>query len=223
METVIVIVGLLVVGAGAAFAGYPLFRIILPILGFIAGFSLVFGAIQGAFGTGVWSALAAVLPALLFGLVLAAISYVYYALGVILLGASLVAAVFAYIGQAVGMREDGFLMLLLTVSGAILGGLIVAARGLYHDLIVYLTAIAGTGLLLLAAWLTFGGVHLSDLYNGGILRTLASTVDSSWMWLFVWIGGSAIAVVAQRRVIAEAYFGEQFVITEEVKIAKGKK
>ncbi len=217
METIIVVVGLLVVGLGAAFSGYPLFRIFLPILGFVAGFSLAFSAVQGLFGPGVWSAMLAILPALILGLVLALISYLYYTVGVIILGASLVAAAFAYIGQAVGLREDGFLVLLLTITGAIIGGIVVATKGLQDDLVIYVTAIAGSGLVLLAAFLTFGHVHLGDLYHNGILRTIGSAVDSSWIWLFAWIGGAAVAVSAQRRVIAEAYFGSQFSIPEEKK------
>lgn len=222
METIIVVVGLLVVGLAAAFSGYPLFRILLPILGFLTGFSLAFSAIQGAFGPGVWSALVAIIPALVLGLILAAISYLYFAIGVIILGASLVAAAFAYIGQAVGLREDGFLVLLLTIAGAIIGGIVVATKGLQDDLVIYVTAIAGTGLVLLAVFLTFGNVSLSDLYNNGILRSIGSAVDSSWIWLFAWIGGAAVAVSAQRRVIAEAYFGSQFSVPED-KIKKNKK
>lgn len=214
METIIVGILLLAVGLASAFAGYALFRIILPFLGFFAGFSIGFAAVQGLFGANVWSFVAALLTALLIGGLLALLSYFYYTVGVMILAGSLLAGAFAYLGQAVGLSEDGFVLSLLTLTGAIIGGILVLKYGLQHGFIVYLTAMFGVGLLLIGTFLLAGGLTLGDLHEIGLVNAIRDTVSSSWLWLIVWVGGTVFAASLQAALIARAIFGDQYVIEE---------
>jgi len=189
MEVFFVGVLLVVVGLMVATSGYPLFRVMLPLMGFFAGFGLGFSMVQAVTGANAFSFVAAFLTALITGLVVAALSYAYYTLGVLVIVASLLAGAFAYFGQAIGLREDGFIMGLLAM-----------------------TAMFGVGMIFVGAFLLFGDFTLNDLHKDGIMQSISNVVTSSWIWLVAWIGGTVIAMQAQVIMIARAVFGDQYVI-----------
>ena len=91
--------------------------------------------VQAVTGANAFSFVAAFLTALITGLVVAALSYAYYTLGVLVIVASLLAGAFAYFGQAIGLREDGFIVGLLAITGGIIGVITVLRYGLQHDLL----------------------------------------------------------------------------------------
>lgn len=208
------LVGVLLVATGllVATAGYPLFRLMLPIMGFFAGFSIGFSVIQAAVGANAFSFVAAFLTALVMGMVFAVLSYTYYTLGVLLVAASFMAGVFAYFGQAIGLREDGFIIGLLAIAGGVIGVITVLRYGLQHDFIVVLTAMFGIGMIFAGAFLMFGDLTLSELHRDGVAQSIAGVVSSSWIWLIAWIGGTVLAAQTQIIMIARAIFGDQFVI-----------
>jgi len=208
---------LILIGLVIAFAGYPLFRILLPVMGFFAGFGLGFSMIQAVAGSNVLSFAVALLTAIVTGIVIAALSYAYYTVGILLVAASLMAGVFAYLGQAVGLRENGFVVGLLSITGAIIGIMTVLKYGLHHDFIVVISSMFGVGMIFVGVFLMFGDYNLADLSRNGISQSIGSLVTSSWLWLIAWIGGVVIALQAQMIMIARAVFGDQFVIEETKK------
>ena len=212
MEVFFVGVLLVVVGLMVATSGYPLFRVMLPLMGFFAGFGLGFSMVQAVTGANAFSFVAAFLTALITGLVVAALSYAYYTLGVLVIVASLLAGAFAYFGQAIGLREDGFIVGLLAITGGIIGVITVLRYGLQHDFIVAMTSMFGIGLVFVGTFLLFGDFTLNDLHKDGIMQSISNVVTSSWIWLVAWIGGTVIAMQAQVIMIARAVFGDQYVI-----------
>lgn len=220
MEVILVSIILIILGLTIAISGYSLFRIMLPVMGFIAGFSLGFTMIQALAGSNAFSFVAALLTAFLFGIVMAGLSYVYYTLGVMLIMSSLTAGLFAYLGEAVGLRENGFVVGLLGITGAVVGIITVLRYKLQHDLIVALTAMFGVGMILVGAFLIVGDFTLGDLHNDGIARSITSVVSSSWIWIIVWLAGTVIAMQTQIIMIAKAIFGDQFVLETSKKAGR---
>jgi predicted outer membrane lipoprotein len=201
METLLVAAVLIVFGLAAALNGYLLFRVLLPIMGFLLGYGIGFAGLQAALGTGFASTTIAVLVGLFVGAVLAALSYFYFTIAVTVFGASIVAGAFAFLGQAIGLREEGFLVFLLALSGAIIGGLVVLRAALQDRLVVYLSAFLGVGLVLVGVMLGAGDLTMAELNEAGILATIRDTVDTSFIWLFAWIGGSLMASLVQFAII----------------------
>lgn len=208
------LIGILLIVGGLliASAGYPLFRIMLPLMGFFAGFGLGYSMIQATTGSGVFSFLAAVLTALVLGLVLAVLSYMYYALGVLLITASFMAGIFAYFGQVIGLRNEGFIVGLLSLTGSIVGVMVFLRYRIQHAFIVVLTSMFGVGLIFAGAFLMVGNLSLNDIYANGLARSISTVVSSSWIWLIAWIGGTVLAAQSQFIMVARAVFGDQFAL-----------
>lgn len=217
MEAFIIGFLLVIFGFLIATAGYVLFRIALPIMGFITGFGIGFSAIQAFFGANVWSFVVATMTALILGLVVGALAYAYFTIGVVLVAASLLSGAFAFLGQAIGLREEGFIVFLLALAGAVVGTITVLRYGLQHNFIIVLTSLYGVGLMFVGLFMIVGGVSVYDLNQTGIVQSISDVVKSSWVWILAWIGGSIIAMQSQIVMIAKAVFGEQYVIKETSK------
>jgi len=214
LETLIVALLLLAVGAVSILGGYVLFRLLLPVIAFVTGFGVGFSSIQALFGDNVWSYASAFVTAVVIGLIFAVLSYFYYTVGVMIIMASLVASLFAFLGEAVGLDANGLIVALLSLTGVIVGGLFVLKTGLQHSLIVTMTALFGVASIMVGLSLLIGGVSMPELYKNGILGSIDSIVDSSWVWLFVLVGATIVASSVQRAVIAQGVLGNAYTIDE---------
>jgi hypothetical protein len=218
MNTFLLAMLFVITGLASATLGYALFRLLLPLMGFIVGMGVGFSGIQAIFGTNVWSFFAATITALIIGLIFGVVAYLYYTLGVIVLFASIVSGIFAFLGQAVGLREEGFIVFLLGLSGAIIGGIVVLRYRLQNTLIIFATALFGVSLILSGILLVSGGISITQLHENGILQTIEQTVETSWIWIFALAGATIFAAAFQRSLIERA-IGDysRFVYVEESK------
>src|SRR5690348_17921685 len=121
-----VLIGLigLVIGAAFCFAGYRFFLILLPIWGFLAGFSIGASALTALFGNGFLSTATSWIAGIVVGVVFGVLSYMFYYVAVTVLGAT--------VGYEVGsglMAWGGFTPGFLTV----LVGVLFAAVGVSLD------------------------------------------------------------------------------------------
>lgn len=212
METLFVATILIIVGVLAALGGHLLFRILLPIVGFFFGYGIGFVGLQTLFGVGFVSTTLAIITGLVLGLVLAALSYFYYFLAIVVLGASLLASAFAFFGQAIGLSENGFLVFLLALTGAIIGGTVIVRARLDAALIVYLTAFIGVGMVFIGLALLVGGLTMEELNRDGILQSIRDTVGSSFIWLMAWFGGSIVAALFQQSTINSGMMSDTFTV-----------
>ena len=208
METILVALLLIAVGVVSMFFGYALFRLVLPLIGFMTGLVIGFSGVQAVFGSNVWSLFAATLTALFVGVLFALVAHFYYTIGVMVVSGSIFAGVFAFFGTAIGLSEQGFIVFLLSLTGAIVGGLVVLRYGLQHSLIVTLTSLFGVAAILLSGFLLFTDVSVTQLHEQGILATMATTIGTSWIWLFVLIGGTVFATALQRYLLMQAMLQE---------------
>src|SRR6478735_4528616 len=107
---------LIAIGLVVALLGVKLFRLLLPIMGLVTGFMAGFIGMQAVFGTGVVATSVAILVAIILGVLLALLSFAFFDIAVIIYIAMLGAAVFTYVGVAVGLNEEGFLVFLLALA-----------------------------------------------------------------------------------------------------------
>ena len=207
---------LIVVGLATGLLGLKLFRVLLPIAGLILGATIGFAGIQGIFGTGVTSTTIAVLVAVLFGLVLAVLSYAFFDIAVVVLMGAAVSSLFTLIGLAFGLSANGFVIGLLSLSGFVIG-LIVAARSalLAESLVTLVTALVGAGLVLGGVFVLSSGVSLADMQANGVISSIATHVSSSAWWVLVWIAGAVIMRFVQLRTLFLELFPEELSYTSQ--------
>src|SRR6266700_3769670 len=97
---------LICVGLLLTFTGYQLFRVLIPIWGFIAGFSWIVDIFAIGSGTGFLASVFGIIIALFTGVIFAAIAYFFYEFAVALLATSVgywfVAGILTWMGLPFG-------------------------------------------------------------------------------------------------------------------------
>ena len=189
--------GLILLGGFTALFGYKLFRLLLPLVGLVVGMMVGFGGVQGVFGSGVVSLTIAILMAIIVGVIMALLSFAFYDLAIVVLMAVLGATAFSYLGIAIGLEDNGFILFLLGVAGAVLGIMLSAGTYLSASVVFAATAFLGVALVMGGVLIFSGDINLDQLNDPGIIRSVVATVDQSFLWLFVWLAGSIAAMYAQ--------------------------
>lgn len=189
--------------------GLKLFRVLLPIAGLALGAVIGFTGIQGVFGTGPASTTVAVLTAIVFALVLAVLSYAFFDTALTVLLGMAFASLFALFGVVLGLSPNGLVVFLLSVSGFIIGVLLVLQAGVMTEsLVTLVTSFVGAGLILGGVFLMGSGVALGDLSNKGVILTVAERVSDSFWWVLVWIAGAIIMRSIQLKALYLELFPE---------------
>jgi hypothetical protein len=118
LEALVIAAFLLILGIAFCFGGYKWFMILLPVLAFLVGSIIGAVAVSGVYGDSILSLIVIVVAGLIVGLSLAVLVYLFFNLGVILLGAA--------VGYTIG---SGLAYYLGFVAGPIsfVAGLIAAA------------------------------------------------------------------------------------------------
>lgn len=206
---------LIAIGLVVALMGVKLFRVLLPLIGLISGAMVGFIGTQAVFGTGVVATTIAILVAVIVGLLLAILSFAFFEVAVIVSIALLGAAAFAYLGEAIGLNENGFLVFLLALSGAILAGAAATYGRLSVTIVMAFTSFMGIAYVLAGSCLLVGGLTLDELNENGVGGSIVKVVDQSFLWMFVWIGASLLALQIQARSLFDNYITDSFEYTEK--------
>ncbi len=210
---IIVATGLILLGGISALLGVKVFRLLLPLIGFVSGVMVGFGGVQAVFGTGVISTTIAVVMAVVVGAIMAMLSFMFYEIAIMILSVMIGASFMTYLGIAVGLENAGFILFLLGLSGAIFGFLIAAGSNLSVSFVLVGTAMWGVASVLAGVLLLVGALSLDDLSNGGIVPAVVETVDQSFLWLFVWIGGTVVAMQIQSMALVQEFMDNQYEYT----------
>lgn len=209
--------GLILLGGLTALLGQRLFRLLLPIAGLVVGIMVGFGGVQAVFGTGVISLSIAILMAVIVGVIMAILSFAFYELAVVILVAMLGATALTYLGVAIGLEDNGFILFLLGLTGAVLGIVMSAGSGLSVSLVFAVTAFLGTALVLGGVMIFAGEITLDQLQDQGVLRSVIDTVDQSFVWFFVWLAGSVAALYGQMVIAQREFMTDSFEYVESKK------
>ena len=202
------LLAILLIGLGlvVALLGTKLFRIILPIIGLVSGLVVGYVGVTEVFGTSVVSSTLAIVVAILVGVLLAILSFVFFDLAVLLYIALIGASIFTFLGVALGLNKEGFVVFMLALTGAILFGVWASNANMSFNLVVALTALTGVAYVLAGFFLIFGEIKLDQLYSNGVLASFVDVIDQSFLWLLVWIGSAVAAMQFQYRTLVEDFF-----------------
>lgn len=209
---------LIVVGLTIGLLGLGLFRLMLPLAGFIVGGIVGFTGIQGIFGTGVTSTTIAVLVACVLGLVLALLSYAFFNVALVVLVGLAFSSLFTLLAVALGLSANGFVVFMLSVAGFIIGAqLALSAPLLGASLVSLVTALVGAGLVLAGLFVLGSSVSVAELHANGVIATVAERVSNSFWWLLVWIASAVIMRTVQLSSLFAELFPEELSYHEEAR------
>jgi len=186
-----IIIGLLAIGIGLAWAfyGLRLFTILLPLWAFF--FGLVAGAQWGAdlFGQGFFSTVLSWGIGLIFGLVLAAISFFWYYAAIVILGGA--------VGYALGVGFFEWLGfdagVLIVIIGLVLGAVFAVATfalGVPVLLVMAFSAFSGAAAVVNGVLILLGQIKVDDLHAGIFGSLLSNGIVG--VGLFVVLGVVAL-------------------------------
>jgi Domain of unknown function (DUF4203) len=168
-----ILIGLLAIGIGLAWAFYGLkaFLILLPIWAFFIGALLGASWVQELLGDGFFSTVTSWVVAIIFGLFLAVISYLWYTGAVLLLGFTIGYTLGAGLMSAIGLTE-----IMPLIIGVIIGAVVAIGffvLGMPLVLVIVATAIGGAVAATNGALLLLGRIQLEDIDSGlseGLLK-----------------------------------------------------
>ena len=183
METIIVAFVAIVVGAAVLLFGYKLFRILLPILGFIIGVVAGIEFIDLLLGTGFFRDVLGIVVGVFFGLVLAVIAYFWWYIGVIIAIAGMGYAIGYSILPAFGIDDLEFVSFLIGAVAAVAFAVSAVVLGLPPLIVIVLSSLWGAGAVLAGILLLLGDIQLEGIGHGAV----QAVVGVSLLWLIVWL------------------------------------
>lgn len=198
-------IAILLITAGAliALAGHRLFSLMLPLAGLIAGTIVGFTGVQAVFGSGVIATTVAIIFALFTGLLLALLSYFFVDLALTIVAIGAGASVMSLFGASLGLADNGFVMFLLALFGAVVAFSLVVRYDVTDGIVIAITAGLGSAYVLAGVLLLEGSVTLGDFTDNGIVGTMRTVVDGSVLWLLTWLGGMLAGVLLQLKTRAD--------------------
>lgn len=188
----------LVLALGVAFlvAGYRLFHVLLPIWSFFVGLWLGAQAITLLLGQPFLESAAGWLVGIATGLILAALSYLFFAIGVVLLGASFGAWFGASMMLLLGISTS-FISNMATIITAIIFAALTVFLDIKKHLIIAITAMVGSSAIVTAALLITGTTTMDSFQlSGNLLRPVLNT---SAFWLIGWLLLAVAGIAVQER------------------------
>jgi hypothetical protein len=193
MEALLFAVLAIIVGLGLAFMGYAAFRILLPIVGFLAGLWLGMDIVSNfAANFPILGISMGLILGLIFGAIFAAIAYFVYAFAVLIFGLALGYALGAGFMYVIGFPTPfiNFIVGVLVAAGV---GYLFFKVDMPKIYIMGLTAFAGASAMIAGILVLFGQIPPSQLG----LSFINAYVAQSWFWIVVWVVLGTIGFFAQ--------------------------
>ena len=189
----------LFVGMAICFGGYRWFMILLPIFGFVFGFGLGLDTMQSLFGSGAFATVTAWMVGFIVGLIFAVLSYLFYFIGVALLGGMLGYAIGVGFMGLIGF-DPGFLPWVVGIILGIIFAIATIALNLQKWVIVAATAFGGAAVIIGTFLMVFGIIR-PELFGAGAVK---AAIADSFFWF---IGFVVLAVLG---LAAQAYTGRSY-------------
>jgi hypothetical protein len=182
----------LFVGMAICFNGYRWFLILLPIFGFFFGFGLGLDTMQSLFGAAMFGTITGFVVGFIVGLVFAVLSYLFYFVGVVLIGGSLGYAVGVGLMGLIGF-DPGFLSWLVGIILGIIFAFGTIALNLQKWVIIAVSALGGAGIIIGTFLTTFGVIRPAQFGAAAVKAAMAD----SWFWLIGFLVLAVLGFVAQ--------------------------
>jgi hypothetical protein len=190
--------GIALLAAGLAVASYGIkaFLMVLPLVGFIVGFSMGASAVAYVWNEGFLATATSWAAGIALGVILALLSYAWWYFGALIAAAGAGALLGTAIAGIFGISSGWLLFLLATATA-----LVVTAAAWAVNLPVYMviinTAIVGAAMTIAGALMAVNQLDYHDFRNG---FTYAMS-DKSWLWAVTWIVLAALGISRQLKLV----------------------
>lgn len=179
-------------GLSLACGGLPLYFMLLPVSGFLVGFLVGTAAIASLFGGGIFATTLGIAIGLLFGVIFAIASYLFWYVGVLLTAALAGVALGSSFFGAIGIHPDWLLFILaFGLGAAFLFVALVLNFPVY--LVIVSTALAGSAIAIGGVLVLLGQVDPSSIGAGDTWRAIG---DNIILWI-LWAAGAGVGIAAQ--------------------------
>lgn len=194
MQFIVAILAVLV-GAAFCFGGFRFFLLLLPIWGFVAGFSIGTDAVSAFLGESAFATVTSWAVGFVLALVFAVFSYLYYWAAIAVLG--------GIVGYQLGVSawgligsEQGVLAFVLGIVCAVVLAVAVLALNVPKYLVIVLTGLGGAALIV-AGWFILTGALPVE---GITWMAIGAEIRDGWIGLIIWGVVAAAGIVAQLKV-----------------------
>lgn len=191
-------IGIILLAAGLAFAMYGIkaFLMVLPLIGFIVGFSAGASAVAYVWNEGFLATATSWAVGIAFGVLLSVLAYMWWYFGALLAAAGAGALVGTAIAGVFGISA-GWVLFLLAAAGAVAAVVAAWAVNLPIYMVVINTAVVGAAIAIAGALMALNQLDYHALGNG---FTYAMS-DRSWLWAVAWIVLAAVGIGRQLKLI----------------------
>jgi hypothetical protein len=198
-----IILGLIAIGIGAliAFYGTRSFFILLPVFAFVAGFLFGAEAIAAILGEGLFASVLGWIFGLVVGVVFAVISYLWWWAAVVLLMGIVGYNIGYGLLVAIGI-DPGFVPAAAGVALALVFAIAAVVLDVPAMLVTVVTGLGGAAYAVAGAYLLFGQITLQQLQDTP-LGALEGKPIGLVVWLVVAVLGIGFQVLDLRRIAFE--------------------
>jgi len=183
-----------VIGLAFAFGGWRFFLLLLPLWGFVIGFSLGTEAMRSLFGDGTFATVTSWIVGLVIALVFAALSYLYYYAAIAILAGTVGYLIGASAWGLIG-NEQGVIAFVIGLVVGVVFAIAVLALNVPRYLVIVLTGLGGAAAILLGWFLLIGKVPADNV----TWWQVGQLIKDSWFYLIVWALIAAAGILAQLR------------------------
>lgn len=191
-----IVVGLLAVFAGLmlCFRGYWTLRLVLSIWGGVIGFGLGSALAAWIDDSSYLATALGWIVGLVLALILAALAYLYYAVGVVLSLASVGFALGAAVTAAIGVSWD-WVIVLVGVAFGLAVALFAIAVDMPLVLLVLLSSLGGASIIVAGTMLLTGVIETADFDTAAV----TDNIEGHWWWTLAFIVLAVVGYGSQVR------------------------
>jgi hypothetical protein len=182
----------LFVGMAICFNGYRWFLFLLPIFGFVFGFGLGLDTMQSLFGTGTFATITSWVVGFIVALIFAVLSYLFYFIGVALVGGALGYAIGVGFMGLIGI-DPGLLSWLVGMALGVIFAIATIALNIQKWVIIAASAFGGAGVVVGTFLMAFGVIPPTTFGSGAVRAAIAD----SWFWLVGFLVLGILGLAAQ--------------------------
>jgi hypothetical protein len=201
MELWLIGIVLVVIGLLVCVAGLRWWFVLLPLIAGVVGFALGTWAVQTLFGTSFLATAASWLAGLAVGVGFGALSWFLWYAGVVILAGALGAGLASGLLHALFPDPWGWALFLVTLLGAVIGGVLALLLHLPSYLVVVTSAFVGAALVVAGVMTLLGTITVGELANGVAIAVVdeAKFQGASWLWVLGWLllGFAGLAIQLQ--------------------------
>ncbi len=180
----------IVVGAAFCFIGYRLFRILMPLWGFLAGFVAGAEGIAALFGNGFLSTVLGWVVGAVLGVVCGLLAYFFYWAAMVILCTSVGYSIGAGLMSGIGLPQ--FIAVIAGILLAVVAALVAILLNVPEALVTVFTALAGAGALLAGVLLWVGAIRVEDLGQGAVAAIIRASIG--WLMIYLVLSGAGVVV-----------------------------